>query len=387
MNDLALKSLFSTYKQTSISGRYITLENLESVYESLNLETYKIELGYSVLQKPIHGFKLGDGSTKILMWSQMHGNESTTTKALLDFIAFLVGQSELTSAFLKNTTLLMIPMLNPDGAAVYTRENANNIDLNRDFVDLSQPESQLLMRVFEDFKPDYCFNLHDQRTIYGVGTSGLPATVSFLSPAFNEQRDLNDNRIKAMQVIVAMNNRLKAFIPNQIGRFDDGFNRNCVGDTFQSFGVPTILFEAGHFQNDYEREQTRFYIFIALFESILRIYENDIVSNDFEDYMQIPQNNPCFFDFVYRNVKIRYENSDFITNFAAQYVEEIVSNKWTLKAKIVSMGDLRNFKGHVEIDAKELIFDSKEGKLPFINQNADFMLGNNIEIVNGLIKM
>ena len=51
------------------------------------------------------------------------------------------------------------------------------------------------------------------------------------------------------------------------------------------------------------------------------------------------------------------------------------------------MGDLRNFKGHVEIDAKELIFDSKEGKLPFINQNADFMLGNNIEIVNGLIKM
>ena len=66
---------------------------------------------------------------------------------------------------------------------------------------------------------------------------------------------------------------------------------------------------------------------------------------------------------------------------------EIVSNKWTLKAKIVSMGDLRNFKGHVEIDAKELIFDSKEGKLPFINQNADFMLGNNIEIVNGLIKM
>jgi murein tripeptide amidase MpaA len=29
-------------------------------------------------------------------------------------------------------TFYCIPMLNPDGAALYTRENANKVDLNRD---------------------------------------------------------------------------------------------------------------------------------------------------------------------------------------------------------------------------------------------------------------
>jgi hypothetical protein len=42
----------------------------------------------------------------------------------------------------------------------------------------------------------------------------------------------------------------RKYIPGQVSRFDDGFNINCIGDKFQSH-VPTILFEAGHFQDDY----------------------------------------------------------------------------------------------------------------------------------------
>jgi hypothetical protein len=34
-------------------------------------------------------------------------------------------------------------------------------------------------------------------------------------------------------------------------------------------GVPTLLFEAGHFEGDYQREITRKYIFIALISSLL----------------------------------------------------------------------------------------------------------------------
>jgi hypothetical protein len=124
-----------------------------------------------------------------------------------------------------------------------------------------------------------------------------------------------------------------------------------------------------------------------LISGISSINENDIVGNIIADYMKIPQNNPCFFDIVYRNIKIRYENSDLITNFAAQYSEEISSHGWMQKAKIVSIGDLRNFKGHVEIDAQNQLFNSIEGNFPFINQNADFYLGNSTEIVNGLIKI
>ena len=126
-------------------------------------------------------------------------------------------------------------MLNPDGAKLYTRENANKIDLNRDSKDLSQPESRVLRETFENFKPDFCYNLHDQRTIFGVGSTGKPATLSFLAPAYNEEREVNESRLKAINLIAGINDVLQKYIPGQVGRFDDSFNINCIGDTFQLF--------------------------------------------------------------------------------------------------------------------------------------------------------
>ena len=115
-----------------------------------------------------------------------------------------------------------------------------------------------------------CLQLSSQITViiytisdyFGVDDTGKPATVSFLAPAYNEQREINQVRAKAIRLIVAMNETLQKYIPNQVGRFDDSFNINCIGDTFQSLNVPTILVEAGHYQNDYEREQTRKYILL-----------------------------------------------------------------------------------------------------------------------------
>ena len=288
---------------------------------------YKTEfIGKSVLGKPIYKLQFGTGKIKILMWSQMHGNESTTTKALFDFINFLHSKSDLSKKLLGDFTFCLLPMLNPDGAKLYTRENANEIDLNRDAQNLSQPESVVLRKTFDAFQPTYCYNLHDQRTIYGVDQTSNPATVSFLAPAYNENRDVNNVRILAMSVIVAMNKTLQQFIPNQVGRFDDSFNLNCVGDTFQYLNSPTILFEAGHFQNDYEREKTRKYIFIALVSSIQYYYENDIVLNKTEDYLKIPQNKVVFYDFVYKNVKINYDSNKII-NFAIQFKEVLNKGK------------------------------------------------------------
>ncbi|WP_273566708.1 DUF2817 domain-containing protein [Maribacter halichondriae] len=97
---------------------------------------------------------------------------------------------------LEQCSLVILPMLNPDGAEVYTRVNANNVDLNRDAQERTQPESRILRQVFEEFRPEYCFNLHDQRTIYNVGDTNKPATVSFLSPAFDIERSISVSRKK-----------------------------------------------------------------------------------------------------------------------------------------------------------------------------------------------
>ena len=141
-------------------------------------------------------------------------------------------------------------------------------------------------------------------------------------------------------------------LPGQIGRFDDSFNINCIGDTFQFLGVPTLLFEAGHFANDYQREETRKYVFMALVSSFEILCENDIVDNGIDNYLNIPQNKIVFYDFMYKNIKINYDGIEIITNFAAQYKEELIENQICFNAYIVQVGELENYIGHFEYDGK-----------------------------------
>ena len=380
-----LEQLFDQNKEQTLQGRYITLDSIESLLQKLNTNNQLEIIGKSVLEKPIYKYQMGTGKTKILLWSQMHGNESTTTKGLFDFINVLRNGSELAKNLLESFTFCCIPMLNPDGAKLYTRVNANNIDLNRDSQDLSQPESRVLRATFESFKPDFCFNLHDQRTIFGVSDTGKPATVSFLAPAYNEAREVNDSRLKAINLIAGINKVLQQYIPGQVGRFDDSFNINCIGDTFQYLGVPTVLFEAGHFPKDYDREVTRKYIFMALVSSFEILNENVIVVNKFDDYLSIPQNKVVFYDFIYKNIKINYDGIEIITNFASQYKEELIEDKLCFNAYIAKIGELEDYFGHVVYDGKEALYRDNYENIPKLDQKADFYLQNNSEFVNGLM--
>ncbi|WP_264564191.1 M14 metallopeptidase family protein [Flavobacterium sp. N3904] len=380
-----LEQLFIQNKEKTIQGRYITLDSIEPILNRFDIKNDVKIIGNSVLGKPIYSYVKGSGKTKIFLWSQMHGNESTTTKALFDFINLLNNGSDLANQLLTSFTFYCIPMLNPDGAKLYTRANANNIDLNRDSQNLTQPESKILRAVFDEFKPNYCFNLHDQRTIFGVADTGKPATVSFLAPSYNEEREVNESRLKAINLIASINEVLQKYIPGQIGRFDDSFNINCIGDTFQFLGVPTILFEAGHFPNDYEREETRKFVFMALVSGFIILSENDIVSNINDKYLNIPQNNVVFFDFMYKNVKINYDGIEIITNFVAQYKEELIENKINFNAYIVEVGDLEGYYGHFEYDAKEALYKDDLKNIPIENQKANFNFDEKIFFVNGAL--
>jgi hypothetical protein len=342
-------------------------------------------IGKSVQGKSIYSYQIGSGPIKILLWSQMHGDESSTTKASFDCFNFFEGNSNEAELFLKQFTLLWIPMLNPDGAKLYTRENANSIDLNRDSQDLSQPESLVLRSIFNSFKPDFCFNLHDQRTIYSVGQTNKPATLSFLAPAYNQEREINSSRLKAINLIAGINEVLQKYIPGQIGRFDDSFNFNCVGDTFQFFGVPTVLFEGGHYQNDYDREITRKFLFFSMITAFKLIYENDIVDNRIDNYLNISQNNPVFCDLLYKNIRINYDGKEKIINFASQYKEEIIDGKIVFNAYIEQIETLDCLFGHYEYDAKGSLYYDENGNLPRLGQRANFFLGN-VQFENGLIK-
>ena len=350
MNSQHLSDLFSEYKEESLSGRYITSDLIQPLIDQYSKLLDIQQVGMSENDLPIYLIKLGTGSKTLVYWSQMHGNESTTTKAVFDFLKLLThNKADLVAKILEECTLYIIPILNPDGAKAYTRLNYHNIDLNRDAQDLSQKESLVLDKVLRQNKPDFAFNLHGQRTIFSAGLVNKPATVSFLSPAAAQNRNITESRKKAMDVIVYMNKVLQKFIPGQVGRYDDGFNLNCVGDTLSSRNIPVILFEAGHYPKDYEREEARKFIFYSLISSAYYIATEKITGNLYDEYFEIPENEKLFYDIIIRDVILDEKNVDI----AIQYEEILEENVIKFLPKVVKIDNLKKFYAHREIIGKK----------------------------------
>lgn len=352
---------YNLFKEQKIFGRYITLKSIQPLIETLNFE--KEILGYSYLKQPVYKIKLGQGKIKILIWSQMHGNESTGTKAIFDLLNYFSTtrkNDQTQKEILKKCTIVIVPMLNPDGADEYTRFNAQNIDLNRDAIDLKAPESILLNSLLYEFKPNFCFNLHDQRPIFSVGDDNLPATLSFLAPSIDKERTITKGRIETMKVIVAMNNVIQQYIPDQVGRYTDEFYPTATGDNFQKEGFNTILIEAGHFIGDYEREEVRKYNFLAILAGLSHLSKNDIVNH--QDYFKIPNNNKKYFEFsieniIYQGDKVRI----------GVFTEEKLINKQVCHIKNFKIIPLNiNVKNKKSIN-KELNFEEEEELLSYIN--------------------
>jgi hypothetical protein len=149
--------------------------------------------------------------------------------------------------------------------------------------------------------------------------------------------------------------------------------------------VPTVLFEGGHYQNDYDREITRKFLFFSMITAFKLIYENDIVDNRIDNYLNISQNNPVFCDLLYKNIRINYDGKEKIINFASQYKEEIIDGKIVFNAYIEQIEMLDCLFGHYEYDAKGSLYSDENGNLPRLGQRANFFLGN-VQFENGLIK-
>ncbi len=381
------EEIFSIYTNKEIKGRHITNESIEPILNKLN-DDFKVKIeGKSVLEKPIYSVQFGHGKTKIYMWSQMHGDETTCTKAIIDFFELVSNHKEYSNFIQSKYTLYIVPLANPDGAEVHTRENINKVDLNRDVQECTQPESKILKQIFKNFQPHYCLNMHDQRTIYGVGDTDKSAIISFLAPAYNVERDMNEYRSKAMYVIGKMNNVLQTYIPGHVGRYNDAYCDNCFGDYFASKNAVTILFEAGHHPNDYMRDITRKYIFISLLVAFDKIHENVLVDDNNSEYFKIPDNKVSFFDILYKNVKIIENGNEKIINFASQYKEVVKDGKILFEPYLVTIeNDSQKYFGHIEYDLKEELFSSNYCSVPENDVKSDFLIGKNKEFIDGILK-
>lgn len=345
------------FKEALIQDRRFKHADIQAVVKKLKPEdgfTVK-EVGRSIGGKEIYLVKIGNGSKKVLMWSQMHGNEPTATMALADIFAFFSQKNEFEEwkkHILNDLTLYFIPMLNPDGADLFVRRNAVGIDLNRDASRLQCPESQTLKAVRDSLKPDFGFNLHDQGRNHSAGYKGFPATMSFLAPAYDYKKSINETRGNAILLISELHSLVSNYIPNQIGRYYDSFEPRAFGDNIQKWGTSTILIESGGYKGDWEKQTIRKLNFMTLLAAMQSISQKNYLKYNQSQYFNIPQNGSSMVELKLKNLKVRDYGREFLVDVIYDRNEQNYEQdkKFYFQSRITEVGELFMYHGYDELD-------------------------------------
>ena len=250
------------------------------------------EIGRSVEDRPLRHVSWGDGSKGVFLWSQMHGDESTASMALADLFRFLGDHPDhpVVQRLRAGTSLHFMPIVNPDGAARFQRRNAQGVDINRDARALVTPEGRALHGLRERLKPDFGFNLHDQDVGTRVGDTDRGTAIALLAPAYNEAREVNDIRGRAIEVSVAIRAILEPYISGHIATWDDTFNPRAFGDLTSQSGVSTILIESGGIEGDLQKQKLRKLNFLALVGALDAIATGSHAGLSRTPYEELPEN-------------------------------------------------------------------------------------------------
>ncbi len=245
-----LGALWEKERVSPDDPRSLTHADLKRRLQALIAEfpqTARLEqAGKSVLGRELYLVTLGTGADKILLWSQMHGDEATATSSLLDLFQFLCRHrgEPWVEEILGKYTLLCIPMLNPDGAELNQRRNAQEIDINRDARALQTPEGRVLKSVRDRYLPFLGFNLHDQNSLTTVGDTGEVATIALLAVGAGSAPADNDSLL-TRRVAAVLYDALSPFAYGHISRYDESYNPRAFGDNLTQWGTPVVLIESG----------------------------------------------------------------------------------------------------------------------------------------------
>jgi len=249
-------------------------------------------VGESAEGRTIRSVRFGSGETSVLLWSQMHGDESTATMALADIFRLFAAHPDhpVVRTIAEGTTLHFVPMLNPDGAERFQRRNAQGVDINRDARRQATPEGRLLARMQERLEPDFGFNLHDQNARTRVEDTGRGVAIALLAPAFNEAGDVNEVRGRAMRLAGVIRRSVEPFVGGHVARYDAGFNPRAFGDLMTKWGTSTVLVESGGWRDDPRKQYLRRVNFVGLLRALESIATGSWADVSRAPYEDLPEN-------------------------------------------------------------------------------------------------
>lgn len=293
-----------SHRVAAISSRRIRhLAYWEAIAPSLQSPRLRVEeVGRSMQGRALRTVTFGNGPTTVLLWSQMHGDEATATMALADIFAWLAapGSDPLRERLSRQLTVVVLPMLNPDGAELFQRENVAGIDINRDARNLSTPEGRTLKKLRDRLQPAFGFNLHDQSARTRAGRGGPQAAIALLAPAADAERSWGPARTRARQVAAGIAKMLAPELPQRIAQYDDTFNPRAFGDLMQTWGTSTVLIESGALPGDPDKQALRRLHVAAILGALDAIATGGYAAADIRDYQRLPFNAGGAYDLLIR---------------------------------------------------------------------------------------
>lgn len=157
------------YSRVSVSAEISAfLRQLVQQDKNANIEM----LGQSVQGRPIEALVLASDSAdplaprrvKVMIIGTQHGAaEPAGGEALLEIARALVAGD--LRHLRDKMDIILIPNANPDGRDLLRRSNANMININTDFILVSQPETQALKQALARYQPDVLLDSHESAVL------------------------------------------------------------------------------------------------------------------------------------------------------------------------------------------------------------------------------
>jgi beta-lactamase class A len=311
------------------------------------------EIGRSAGGLPLRMIRFGGGPARVLLWSQMHGDETTASRALADLFHYIAQRpaDPRVRRWAERLEIAAIPMLNPDGADAHRRRGVHGIDINRDARMLATPEGRALKAAQEQIRPDYGFNLHDQNPRSRVGGSGRVAAMSLLAPPPDADATPTPGFTRALQLTAHIAGVLAPLVGEHLTRYDDSYNARAFGDGMQSWGVSTVLIETGSWGRDDAKQYLRGANFVALVAALDAIADGSYVQTDVALYRTLPPNSRAMHDLIVRGGVVVLPG---IGPYRADIAIDAAAVGGPTTTQIVDVGDLTGSDARDVIDASGL---------------------------------
>lgn len=229
---------------------------LTSLPQNDNQEVFT--LGLSTEQRPLRAYQhyAGEGKPWFVMIGRQHPPEVTGAFAFIHFgTTVMLGKSDELVALREQFNILMVPLMNPDGVARGNwRHTSTGVDLNRDWRNLAEPESQHLhafMQEKEAAGEEVFFALDFHSTHYNIYYT-MPADYKLADGRGLEHPQLVKNWLAELSEAIAWEVKEKPGHNPESGVFKqymaDTYARHSVtyevGDTTDRREIQTTAVEA-----------------------------------------------------------------------------------------------------------------------------------------------